>query len=52
MSTDPEQRIPFSGLFGGSGGGGFNLGGLGGAGIAAVLAKLAYDEAKTVKAFS
>jgi hypothetical protein len=42
----PGTTNPISGLFGGSGGGGFNLGGVGGAGIAAVLAKLAYDEAK------
>jgi hypothetical protein len=45
----PGTTNPISGLFGGSGKGGFNLGGLGGAGIAAVLAKLAYDEAKNRK---
>jgi hypothetical protein len=45
----PGTTNPISGLFGGSGGGGFNLGGVGGAGIAAVLAKLAYDEAKNRK---
>jgi hypothetical protein len=45
----PGTTNPISGLFGGSGKGGFNLGGLGGAGIAAVLAKLAYDEAKDRK---
>jgi hypothetical protein len=45
----PGTTNPISGLFGGSGKGGFNLGGVGGAGIAAVLAKLAYDEAKNRK---
>jgi hypothetical protein len=45
----PGTTNPISGLFGGSGDSGFNLGGLGGAGIAAVLAKLAYDEAKNRK---
>lgn len=45
----PGTTNPLSGLLGGSGDGGFNLGGVGGAGIAAVLAKLAYDEAKNRK---
>jgi hypothetical protein len=45
----PGTTNPISGLFGGSGAGGLNLGGIGGAGVAAVLAKLAYDEAKNRK---
>jgi hypothetical protein len=45
----PGTTNPLSGLFGGSGGGGFNLGGVGGVGIAALLGKLAYDQAKNDK---
>jgi hypothetical protein len=49
----PGTTNPISGLFGGSGGGGFNLGGVGGAGVSRqFLQSLLTMKRKTVKAFS